>query len=75
MTIYKENFYYTQKLWKQANDKTVKPKNYILDNKVWLNNKYIKTKQNHKLGVKFFSPFWVLYPLENQAYKHKLPKK
>ena len=44
MTVYRENLYYLQELQKQGYDKGLKPKSYIFDNKVWLNNKYIKTK-------------------------------
>ena len=40
-----------------------------------MNNKYIKTKRNHKLEFKFFGPFQVLHPVEKQAYKLKLPKR
>ena len=39
-----------------------------------MNSKYIKTKRNRKLEVKFFEPFWVLYTVEKQAFKLKLPK-
>ena len=35
----------------------------------------MKTKRNRKLESKFFGPFRVLYPVGNQAYKLKLPKK
>lgn len=38
-----------------------KPKSYILGKKVWLNSKYIKTKENCKLEAKFFVTFKVLY--------------
>ena len=44
--VYKENLYYAQKLQKRAYDKDVKPKSYAPSDKFWLNNKYIKTKQN-----------------------------
>ena len=40
-----------------------------------MNSKYIKTKQNQKLEVKFFKPFQVLHPVGKQAYKLQLPKK
>ena len=43
MAVYQQNFYYTQKLQKQAHNKGVKPQNYTLGNKVWLNSKYLKT--------------------------------
>lgn len=42
---------------------------------MWLNNKYIKTKQYYKLKAKFLRPFKVLYPVEKQIYKLELPKK
>ena len=53
----------------------MKFKSYAPGDKVWLNNKYIKTKQNRKLEAKFFGRFWVLHPISKQAYKLKLPKK
>ena len=58
-----ENLYHAQELQKQAHNKDVKPKNYASNDKIWLNSKYIKTKQNQNLEVKFFGPFWVLHPI------------
>ena len=63
MTVCWKNFYHAQKLQKQAHNKGVKPRNYAPSDKVWLNSKYIKTKQNRKLEAKFFGPFWVLHPV------------
>ena len=74
ITICRENLQHAQKLQKQAHDKGVKPRNYVLGDKVWLNNKYIKTKRNWKLKAKFFGPFQVLHPVGKQAYKLELPK-
>ena len=70
-----ENFYYAQELQKQAHDKGIKSWSHVPGNKIWLNSKYIKTKQNQKPKAKFFGPFHVLYPVGKQAYKLKLPRK
>ena len=60
IVVYRKNLYHTQKLQKRTYNKSVNPKNYILNNEVWLNSKYIKTKQNQKLEIKFFGLFRVL---------------
>ena len=57
MIICQENLYHAQELQKCAHDKGVKPRNYALGEKVWLNSKYIKTKCHRKLEAKFFGPF------------------
>ena len=57
MTVCWENPHYARELQKRAHNKGVKPSNYVPDDKVWLNSKYIKTKQNWKLEAKFFGPF------------------
>ena len=75
MTVCHKNLYHAQKLQKQANDKSVKPKSYAFSDKFCLNSKYIKTKQNRKLEAKFFGPFQLLHPVGKQAYKLELPKK
>ena len=63
MIIYWKNLHHAQKLQKRAYNKGVKPRSYASGNKVWLNSKYIKTKQNRKLEAKFFGPFQVLHPV------------
>ena len=75
MTVCRKNLYHAQELQKRAHNKGVKPKSYIPGDKIWLNSKYIKTKQNRKLEAKFFGPFRVLHPVGKQAYKLELPKK
>ena len=75
ITVCRENLYHVQELKKQAYNKSVKPRSYAPGDKVWLNNKYIKTKRNQKLEAKFFKPFQVLHPVGKQAYKLKLPKR
>ena len=75
MIVCQENLQHAQKLQKRAHDKGVKPRSYVSDDKVWLNSKYIKTKQNQKLEAKFFGPFQVLHPAGKQAYKLELPRK
>lgn len=46
MLICQQNLLHIQKLQKQAYDKNVKPHNYVLGEKIWLNSKYFKIKQN-----------------------------
>ena len=75
MKICQQNLLHTQELQKRAHDKGVKPQSYAPGKKVWLNSKYIKTKQNRKLEAKFFGPFQILHPVEKQAYKLDLPTK
>ena len=75
MTICCKNLHYAQKLQKRAYNKGFKPRSYAFDDKVWLNSKYIKTKQNWKLETKSFELFWVLHPVKKQAYKLELSKK
>ena len=75
MAACRENLQHTQELQKRAHDKGTKHKSYASGKKVWLNSKYIKTKRNRKLEVKFFEPFRVLHPVGSQAYKLKLPKR
>ena len=75
ITVCCKNFYYAQELQKKADNKGTKPKNYAPGNKIWLNSKYIKIKQNQKLEDKFFKSFRVLHLVSKQAYKLKLPKK
>ena len=71
MTVYCKNLFCIQELQKWAYDKGVKLKSYTLGDKIWLNNKYIKTKQNRKLKAKLFGLFWVLHPVKKQVYKLK----
>ena len=75
ISIYCKNLFHAQKLQKRAYNKSVKPRSYTFNDKVWLNSKYIKTKQNQKLEAKFYESFQVLHPLRKQAYKLELPKK
>ena len=75
MIVCVKNLYHAQELQKRAHDKGVKPKSYVPGNKIWLNSKYIKTKQNWELEAKLFWPFRVLHLVGKQAYKVELPKK
>ena len=54
MSIYQKNLYHAQKLQKQAYNKGVKSKSYAPGNKVWLNSKYIKTKQKQNFSIEKF---------------------
>ena len=67
--------HHAQELQKRAHNKGVKPKSYTPGDQIWLNKKYINTKQNRKLKAKFFGSFWVLHLVGKQAYKIELPKK
>ena len=73
--VCRKNLHHAQELQKRAHNKNVKPKSYAFGDKVWLNSKYIKTKQNRKLEAKFFGPFRVLHLVEKQVYKLELFKK
>lgn len=44
MFICLQNLLYTQELEKQAYNKSIKFCSYVVDKKVWLNEKYIKSK-------------------------------
>lgn len=59
----KQNLFHPEKFQKQAHDKSVKLCSYGPDEKIWLNVKYILTKQNWKLESKFFGMFQVLNPM------------
>ena len=63
MNICQQNLFHAQELQKRAYDKGIKPQSYAPDEKVWLNSKYIKTKQYQKLEAKFFGPFQILHPI------------
>ena len=73
--VCQENFHHAQELQKRAHNKSVNSRSYAPGDKVWLNGKYIKTKQNWKLEAKFFRPFRVLHPVGKQVYKLELPRK
>ena len=75
MIVCRENLHHAQELQKRVYDKGVKLRSYALGDKVLLNSKYIKTKQNWKLEAKFFGPFRVLHPVGKQTYKLELSKK
>ena len=64
ITICRKNFYHAQELQKQTYNKSVKPRSYAPSDKVWLNSKYFKTKQNQKLEAKFFRLFQILHPVK-----------
>ena len=46
MIVCQKNLYHAQELQKRAHNKGVKPRSYAPSDKIWLNSKYIKTKQN-----------------------------
>ena len=67
-----QNFLYAHDFQKQAYNKRVKSQSYILGEKIWLNSKHIKTKQNQILKAKLFGFFQVLHPVGKQTFKLKL---
>ena len=67
-----QNLFHAQELQKKVYKKRVKSHSYAPGKKVWLNSKYIKTKNNKKLESKFFGPFRVFYVVKKQAYKLEL---
>ena len=69
MIIYRENLYHAQELQKQSHNKGVRPQSDAPSMMVRMNSKYIKTKRNRKLEIKFFEPFRMLYPVGKHAYK------
>ena len=75
MTVCWENFEHSHELQKQAHDKDVKLISYPPGNNVWLNSKYIKTKQEQKLKAKFFGLFGILYSIGKHDHKFELLKK
>ena len=74
MIVCQENLHHAQELQKKAYDKEVKPQNYALRKKVWLNSKYIKTKRNRRLEANFLGSFQVLHPVGKQVYKLELSR-
>lgn len=75
ISIYKTNLEYTQNFQQRYHDKYAQPRSYVSRDKVWLNSKYIKIKQNCKLNFQFFGLFLVLHPVEKQVYKLKVFKR
>ena len=75
MTVCHKNLHHAQELQKQTYNKGVKPRNYASGDKVWLNSKFLKTKQNQRLEAKIFGPLRVLFTIKKQVYKLELPKK
>ena len=59
--VTQEKLYHGQELQKRAHDKGVQPRSYAFSYKIWLNNKFIKTKQNKKLEAKFTMFFTCYY--------------
>ncbi len=75
MEVCYQSLLHVQELQKKVYNKEVKPCSYASSEKIWLNSKYIKTKQNKKLEKKFFRPFQVLHVVGKQAYKLDLSTK
>lgn len=52
----------------------MKSRSYLLDEKYWLNSKYIIIKQDYKLNIEFFRSFRVLHLVGKQDHKIELFK-
>lgn len=74
-TICQQNCHYANELEKRYHNSYSKTKSYTLGDKIWLNIKYIKTKQNCKLKAKLFGLFWILHLVKKQVYKLEQPKR
>ena len=72
MIVCWEDLYHAQELQKQAHNKSIKPRSYVSIDTIWLNSKYIKTKYNRKLEIKYFGPFHMLHLVGKQIYKLEL---
>lgn len=75
ISIYQQTLILVQKLQKQVYNKVVKLYSYTPIEKIWLNSKYTRIKQNCKFENKFFGPFYILHPVSKQANNFKLPTK
>lgn len=73
--ICKNNLKQTQELEKLFYNKYIKRKSYSSGEKVQFNNKYIKSKRNQKLELKFFDLFKIFQSMKKQDYKLELLKK
>lgn len=69
ISVYRDNFQYVQEFEKRFHNQHIQLQSYTLGQKVWLNAKYIQTKQKRKLEAKVFEPFIVLNLARKQAYK------
>lgn len=71
MFDWQQNLLHAQEFQKQAYNKGVRPCRYGLSEKIQLNSKYTKKKQNEKLNTKIFNLFQVFYQVEKPVYKLK----
>lgn len=66
-----ENLPQSWKLWKKANNKSVKFRSYTLNEKILLKSKYIKIKYNQNLKAKLFGLFYMLQLWKNMPINLK----
>ena len=74
MTFCRKNFYHAQELQKRAYNKGVNLRSYAPGDKIWLNSKYIKIKQNQKLKAKFFELFRSFTSFRQQSLQTQIIK-
>lgn len=70
--IYEQDELYSQELLIWANNNSINSCNYKLFEKIWLNNKFIKTKPNSNLKANYFKSYLIFYLVNKQIYKIKL---
>ena len=73
MNVYKDAILTAQQSQTEYVNKHRKSRDYKVDDLIWLNTKYLKTKRNRKLKFKNFDPFLITNVIGLQFYRLELP--